>query len=141
MILLRCRVLDSPDLQSVQRRETCGPGAGLFSATQTEAVEALARAGLRNPVRVAVAVAPAAGAGADAAPAADGAGASAGAGQRTPSSLRIAFRTCQPEQKLGQLLHFLQARRGGGLRCVGRQGAAVGWSCAAHAGACLVDKI
>jgi ATP-dependent RNA helicase DDX55/SPB4 len=29
---------------------------GLFSATQTEAVEALARAGLRNPVRVAVAV-------------------------------------------------------------------------------------
>jgi len=30
---------------------------GLFSATQTEAVEALARAGLRNPVRVAVAVA------------------------------------------------------------------------------------
>lgn len=30
--------------------------AGLFSATQTEAVEALARAGLRNPVRVNVAV-------------------------------------------------------------------------------------
>lgn len=29
---------------------------GLFSATQTEAVEALARAGLRNPVRVNVAV-------------------------------------------------------------------------------------
>lgn len=32
------------------------PHAGLFSATQTEAVEALARAGLRNPVRVNVAV-------------------------------------------------------------------------------------
>jgi ATP-dependent RNA helicase DDX55/SPB4 len=31
---------------------------GLFSATQTEAVQALARAGLRNPVRVNVAVAP-----------------------------------------------------------------------------------
>lgn len=29
---------------------------GLFSATQTEAVQALARAGLRNPVRVNVAV-------------------------------------------------------------------------------------
>jgi len=29
---------------------------GLFSATQTEAVEMLARAGLRNPVRVNVAV-------------------------------------------------------------------------------------
>ena len=32
--------------------------AGLFSATQTEAVEALARAGLRNPVRVKVDNAP-----------------------------------------------------------------------------------
>lgn len=40
---------------------------GLFSATQTEAVEALARAGLRNPIRVAVAVTAAA-----AAPAAEG---------------------------------------------------------------------
>ena len=29
---------------------------GLFSATQTEAVQALARAGLRNPVRINVAV-------------------------------------------------------------------------------------
>lgn len=29
---------------------------GLFSATQTEAVQSLARAGLRNPVRVNVAV-------------------------------------------------------------------------------------
>ena len=77
-------------------------GAGLFSATQTEAVEALARAGLRNPVRVAVAVAAAPGAGPGAA------GAAAGAGQRTPSSLRIVFRTCHPEQKLGQLLHFLK---------------------------------
>ncbi len=112
MISLRCRVLDSPELQRVQRRGTCGPGAGLFSATQTEAVEALARAGLRNPVRVAVAVAAAAGAGADAAlvPA---------DGQRTPSSLRIAYRTCQPEQKLGQLLQFLQARRGAGPPSVG----------------------
>jgi len=106
VISLRCRVLDSPELQRVQRRETCGPGAGLFSATQTEAVEALARAGLRNPVRVAVAVAAAAGAGADAALVpADG--------------QRIAYRTCQPEQKLGQLLQFLQARRGAGPPSVG----------------------
>ena len=80
--------------------------AGLFSATQTEAVEALARAGLRNPVRVAVAVEPAGGARSGAAPGQ----APAGAGRRTPSSLRILFRTCQPEQKLGQLLRFLQAR-------------------------------
>jgi superfamily II DNA/RNA helicase len=135
MISLRCRVLGSPELHRVPRRETCGPGAGLFSATQTEAVEALARAGLRNPVRVAVAVAPTGGAGvgADAAPA-------AADGQRTPSSLRIAYRTCQPEQKLGQLLHFLQARRGAGLRSEGGATVCSGRaSCAAHAAACLME--
>lgn len=38
------------------RAHACA-AAGLFSATQTEAVQALARAGLRNPVRVNVAVA------------------------------------------------------------------------------------
>ena len=69
-------------------------------------MEALARAGLRNPVRVAVVVEPAGDAKLGAAPGQ----APAGAGRRTPSSLRILFRTCQPEQKLGQLLHFLQAR-------------------------------
>lgn len=45
------RQVDSVMARLPRQRRT-----GLFSATQTEAVEALARAGLRNPVRVAVAV-------------------------------------------------------------------------------------
>eukprot|EP00955_Chlamydomonas_euryale_P085635 364125-Chlamydomonas_euryale.AAC.7 len=42
-----------PNRPSHNRRQR---RTGLFSATQTEAVEALARAGLRNPVRINVAV-------------------------------------------------------------------------------------
>jgi ATP-dependent RNA helicase DDX55/SPB4 len=90
--------------------------AGLFSATQTEAVGALARAGLRNPVRVNVAVLQggpqdggADGGGADStAAAADGNTAVQG-GQRTPSSLDIAYLVCESTEKLGQLVAFLQA--------------------------------
>ena len=106
--------------------------AGLFSATQTDAFIALARAGLRNPVRVNVAV--------SAAPnpvpqhslaAAPGAGTSdlqattatpithwqeealqeaakAHKGQRTPVSLQISYMQCEADQKLGQLIRFLQ---------------------------------
>ncbi len=79
-------------------------GAGLFSATQTEAVEALARAGLRNPVRVNVAVSrprqhsSAAGA------------AEPPDGQRTPSGLDIHYVTVSATEKLGQLISFLQVR-------------------------------
>ena len=78
----------------------CGR-AGLFSATQTEAVQALARAGLRNPVRINVAVAgtPARGTGAEAA-----------GGQKTPSRLSIQYLVCDVEQKLPYLVHFLQVR-------------------------------
>lgn len=54
----------------------CTSTIGLFSATQTEAVEALARAGLRNPVKVNVAVTLT--------------GASQGAAvQKTPSTLQL----------------------------------------------------
>ena len=73
--------------------------AGLFSATQTEAVQALARAGLRNPVRINVAVA--------GAPAEAG-GADAGGGQKTPSRLTIHYMVCAVEQKLPHLMQFLQ---------------------------------
>jgi len=91
-----------------------------------EAVEALARAGLRNPVKVAVAVSatPAAAAEDDSQPhskrakhagqpqAADGAAAAAGGGvdgsdvfqQVTPSSLRLEYVVCPVEQKLPQLV-------------------------------------
>ena len=53
------RLLDmgfSQQVDSLMRRLPKQRRTGLFSATQTKAVEALARAGLRNPVRVAVAV-------------------------------------------------------------------------------------
>lgn len=67
-------------------------------------MQALARAGLRNPVRINVAVAgtPAA------ADAADGAG--GGGGQKTPSELSIRYLVCNMEQKLPYLLHFLQVQ-------------------------------
>lgn len=101
---------------------------GLFSATQTEAVQALARAGLRNPVRVNVAVSAApppagtskkgaagkaaASGAAAAAAAAAGAGGGAAAAvdsqQRTPSSLSITYLTCESHQKFAQLVKFLQ---------------------------------
>lgn len=96
--------------------------AGLFSATQTEAVESLARAGLRNPVRVNVAVTLARPAG----------GAKQGGGgggereqgapepapdmvQRTPSTLRIQYAVGEATSKLPRLVAFLQVR--GGWRC------------------------
>ncbi|WIA41645.1 hypothetical protein OEZ86_009001 [Tetradesmus obliquus] len=101
---------------------------GLFSATQTEAVEALARAGLRNPVKVAVAVtaAPAAAAAADNSfgkkrkRQQDGeqqqGGAAAAAGgaaleQKTPTSLSLEYIMVSVEQKLPQLVAFLDAHR------------------------------
>ncbi|KAG1653913.1 hypothetical protein FOA52_003829 [Chlamydomonas sp. UWO 241] len=75
---------------------------GLFSATQTEAVEALARAGLRNPVRVAVAVAAKAQGGKG--------GADAGAStQVTPSSLQIQYAVCGADEKMEALVAFLRA--------------------------------
>ena len=99
--------------------------AGLFSATQTEAVEQLARAGLRNPVRVNVvtgisapAPAPAARAGAvPATPADEGAQPAAAAAaaaaavpgtQRTPASLALQYMVCESTQKLDVLAAFLQ---------------------------------
>ncbi|GBF93083.1 DEAD-box ATP-dependent RNA helicase [Raphidocelis subcapitata] len=85
---------------------------GLFSATQTEAVEALTRAGLRNPVRVAVAVSAAApapkkgknaGAAGEAAPG-DGS-------QVTPVTLQLQYLVCDLEEKMGQLIAFMSAHR------------------------------
>ncbi len=78
--------------------------AGLFSATQTEAVQSLARAGLRNPVRINVAVAGAPSAGAK------GADAGGGGGQKTPSELSIRYLVCDMDQKLPYLMRFLQVQ-------------------------------
>ncbi|KAI8465769.1 MAG: DEAD-domain-containing protein [Monoraphidium minutum] len=84
---------------------------GLFSATQTEAVEALTRAGLRNPVRVAVAVAAAdVPGGAAAAGAAGGGGGGEGGGtQVTPAGLSLQYVVCDVDEKMGQLIAFLAA--------------------------------
>ncbi|GFR50915.1 hypothetical protein Agub_g13233, partial [Astrephomene gubernaculifera] len=100
---------------------------GLFSATQTEAVQELARAGLRNPVRVNVAVAAVAQQqqqqgkekggkegkqkGAEKKAAADEEGEEdAGAEvaqQKTPNSLSIQYVLCEPDEKIPQLVRFL----------------------------------
>ncbi|KAM8814281.1 ATP-dependent RNA helicase DDX55 isoform 2-T2 [Rhynchonycteris naso] len=64
---------------------------GLFSATQTQEVENLVRAGLRNPVRVAV----------------KEKGAAASSTQKTPSRLRNHYMICKADEKFNQLVHFL----------------------------------
>ena len=69
-------------------------------------MQALARAGLRNPVRINVAVA-------GAPRTADG-GADAGGGQKTPSELSIRYLVCDMEQKLPYLVRFLQVK----LSCI-----------------------
>lgn len=63
---------------------------GLFSATQTQQVQALARAGLRNPIKVAVKVQ-----------------AKSKALQSTPTSLEINYLIAEPAEKLGMLAAFL----------------------------------
>lgn len=100
---------------SIQPQVSClgctAVSAGLFSATQTEAVEQLARAGLRNAVRVCVDVA------------ASNAHSQQhqqqqnkqqapvpqpNSMQRTPSSLQIEYQTCDHVQKVQQLVSFIQ---------------------------------
>lgn len=66
---------------------------GLFSATQTDAVQALARAGLRNPVRVAVAV--------------EYKSKSVSSSQATPSTLQVYYKIIEQSSKLCELFNFL----------------------------------
>ncbi|CAF4575227.1 unnamed protein product, partial [Rotaria sp. Silwood1] len=66
---------------------------GLFSATQTDELEKLIRAGLRNPVRITVKQTGSA------------------ADQRTPSSLKNVYMICEPNEKLSQLIHFINEHR------------------------------
>ena len=62
-------------------------------------MEALARAGLRNPVRINVASQHELGSGTAPSP-----------GQKTPQSLHMQFLVCDSTAKLGQLVHFLLVR-------------------------------
>mmetsp|Transcript_28156 Transcript_28156/g.76011 ORF Transcript_28156/g.76011 Transcript_28156/m.76011 type:complete len:725 (+) Transcript_28156:79-2253(+) len=86
---------------------------GLFSATQTEAVQALARAGLRNSVRinVAVSVAPnqqgAPQKGNKHIPSETGAAAHE-ATQKTPTQLQITYTITELNERLPQLVQFLR---------------------------------
>eukprot|EP01051_Picozoa_sp_SAG22_P003083 SAG22_NODE_145_length_17656_cov_33.457367_12_plen_566_part_00 len=93
---------------------------GLFSATQTQAVADLVRAGLRNAVKVRVkdsaAARPAAagaaagtGGAGHAAAAAAQAAAAAGAPQRTPDTLENYYVLCEARHKLAHLAATLQA--------------------------------
>lgn len=67
---------------------------GLFSATMTDAISELVRAGLRNPVRIVVKVEDLA---------------NKGVVQRTPATLDIDYLVCDADQKLLQMVRILQS--------------------------------
>ncbi|KAJ2780101.1 ATP-dependent rRNA helicase spb4 [Coemansia javaensis] len=73
---------------------------GLFSATMTEGLSQLMRAGLRNPVRVQVQVQ-------------DRRGADSSSGviseRRIPATLTVAYLVCPPDRKLAQVLRHIQS--------------------------------
>ncbi|CAI9724323.1 ATP-dependent RNA helicase DDX55-like [Octopus vulgaris] len=68
---------------------------GLFSATQTDEVEKLIRAGMRNPVRISVKEKQT----------------SAHMVQRIPSTLSIFYMICESDEKFNQLVHFLREHK------------------------------
>ncbi|KAJ8466721.1 hypothetical protein OPV22_029273 [Ensete ventricosum] len=72
---------------------------GLFSATQTEAVDELSRAGLRNPVKVEVRV--------EAKALGDMASTQELASSRTPLGLHIEYMVCEAQNKLSYLVDFI----------------------------------
>ncbi|CAI0416138.1 unnamed protein product [Linum tenue] len=72
---------------------------GLFSATQTEAVQELAKAGLRNPVRVEVRAET---------KSLDGSGSSQHPGSsKTPSGLHLEYLECEADKKPSELVDLL----------------------------------
>lgn len=92
------RLLDmgfEPVLGAILARLPKQRRTGLFSATQTEEVRALVRAGLRNPVYVRVRVA----------------GAESRREQRTPSTLTNYYAVCESATKLHRLCTFLLRHR------------------------------
>ncbi|XP_071789913.1 ATP-dependent RNA helicase DDX55-like [Asterias amurensis] len=68
---------------------------GLFSATQTDEVEALIRAGLRNPVRITVKEKKIA----------------SMAAQRTPTTLKNYYLVCESDEKFNLLIAFLRKHK------------------------------
>nr|XP_026651939.1 ATP-dependent RNA helicase DDX55 isoform X1 [Zonotrichia albicollis] len=68
---------------------------GLFSATQTQELESLVRAGLRNPVRISV----------------KEKGVAASNTQKTPTRLENFYMICKADEKFNQLVHFLRQHK------------------------------
>ncbi|XP_078410728.1 ATP-dependent RNA helicase DDX55 [Cetorhinus maximus] len=68
---------------------------GLFSATQTQELESLVRAGLRNPVRITV----------------KEKGVAADNTQKTPVKLHNYYMTCRVDEKFNQLVAFLRRHK------------------------------
>ncbi|KAM4053958.1 ATP-dependent RNA helicase DDX55 [Anomaloglossus baeobatrachus] len=68
---------------------------GLFSATQTQEVENLVRAGLRNPVRITV----------------KEKGVAATSTQKTPARLQNYYMICKTDEKFNYLVSFLRQRK------------------------------
>ncbi|XP_005988994.1 ATP-dependent RNA helicase DDX55 [Latimeria chalumnae] len=68
---------------------------GLFSATQTQEVENLVRAGLRNPVRITV----------------KEKGVAASNTQKTPARLKNYYMICRTDEKFNQLVAFLRQHK------------------------------
>eukprot|EP00798_Chlamydomonas_sp_ICE-L_P018836 gene18836-25384_t len=108
------RLLDmgfKTQLNSIMGRLPRQRRTGLFSATQTEAVQALSRAGLRNPIRINVAVnvedRKLSGSKASASGEADKVVAPISS-QVTPTGLSIEYITCETNEKIAHLIHFLQ---------------------------------
>ncbi|GJN05716.1 hypothetical protein PR202_ga23375 [Eleusine coracana subsp. coracana] len=77
---------------------------GLFSATQTEAVDELAKAGMRNPVRVGVK--------AEAKLMSKDSSQSEHGPSKTPVGLRLEYMICEPSKKSSQLVDFLVQNSG-----------------------------
>lgn len=126
-----------PTLNAILARLPKQRRTGLFSATQTDEVIQLVRAGLRNPVKVEVKVRalppplhqPTATAGGDStqpaqsAAAVGGSGSAAGSGkakvrvQATPSTLSNQYMLVDDEARLAQLVHFLSTEVGTDCHC------------------------
>ena len=83
-------------LTSILRKLPKQRRTGLFSATMNDAVDSLARAGLRNPVKIVVKTKRNDGSDAD---------------QRTPSSLQIRYLIVTHGDKIVRLLEFLQSQQ------------------------------
>lgn len=79
---------------------------GLFSATQTQDVTQMMRAGMRNPACISVKIS------SSSSSSSSTAVAKTGQHQRTPLRLTNYYRVCTPSEKLYRLVNFVRARKG-----------------------------